>query len=169
MEKKTLFQTIKFTLFSISAGVIQIGTCTLLNEVAGLVYWASYLISLILSVVWNFTFNRRYTFKSAKNIPIAMLMVAGYYAVFTPASVLWSWALEPFTKDTFYEYVVLGVTMIINFVTEFLFCKFVVYRNNENTNDLAKREKEKAEVQSDNDATESNNSDTNVIETDNKE
>ncbi len=143
MTKKTVLQTVKFTLFSISAGVIQIAADTLLNEVAGLVVWASYLIALILSVLWNFTFNRRYTFKSANNIPIAMLKVAGFYCVFTPLSTLWTWALTPYIN----EYIILGVTMIINFVTEFLFCKFIVYRNSEDTNDIAQKEKLKAQNQ----------------------
>lgn len=59
---KDLIRSVKFTLFSVSAGVIQIGSFTLLNELLHLDYWVSYLIALILSVLWNFTLNRRYTF-----------------------------------------------------------------------------------------------------------
>ena len=72
MNQKNLWQMLKFTLFSISAGVIQIGSFTLLNEIFKMVYWPAYLISLVLSILWNFTLNRRYTFKSATNVPIAM-------------------------------------------------------------------------------------------------
>ena len=121
-------------MFSISAGVIQIASFTLLNEViikdVGNEYGWSYFIALTLSVLWNFTVNRRFTFKSAKNIPIAMLLVFAFYCVFTPLSIWWGIAL---TNIGWNEYIVLGLTMIINFVTEFLWTRYVVYRNSINT------------------------------------
>ena len=129
-------QFMKFTLFSISAGLIQAGSFTLLNETTGFPYWPSYLIALTLSVVWNFTFNRRYTFKSTANVPKAMTLVFLYYAVFTPLSTWWGDAL---TNIGWNEYIVLGGTMLINFVTEFLFQSTVVFRKTMNTNDLARR------------------------------
>ena len=129
------WQFLKFTLFSISAGLIQAGSFTLLNETTGFPYWPSYLIALVLSVVWNFTFNRRYTFKSTANIPKAMTLVLLYYAVFTPLSTLWGDAL---TRIGWNEYIVLGGTMLINFITEFLFQSLVVFRKTMNTNALAK-------------------------------
>jgi len=85
---KELWRTVKFALFSVSAGVIELGSFSLLNELAHLPYWVSYLVALVLSVLWNFTLNRRYTFKSASNVPVAMLKVFGYYCVFTPLSTL---------------------------------------------------------------------------------
>lgn len=130
MKNKNLWQAIKFTLFSVSAGVIQIVSFTLLNELLTMPYWPAYLISLVLSIVWNFTFNRRYTFKSAANVPIAMAMVFGFYVVFTPLS---TWLGQLAETSGVNEYIVLAVTMIANFVLEFLFCKFVVYRNQEDT------------------------------------
>ena len=130
------WQFIKFTLFSISAGVIQAASFTLLNETTGFPYWPSYLIALILSVVWNFTFNRRYTFQSTANIPKAMMLVFLYYVVFTPVSTWWGDAL---TNIGWNEYIVLGGTMIINFVTEFLYQSLVVFQKTMNTNDIAKR------------------------------
>ena len=130
-------QVIKFTLFSISAGVIQIGTFSLFDYVFHWNYWVAYLISLVLSVVWNFTFNRRYTFKSAKNIPLAMSLVFLYYLAFTPLSTWWGHALENAGVE---DILVTAFSMIINFVTEFLYQKFVVYRHNENTNDLASQD-----------------------------
>ncbi len=93
-------------------------------------YWPSYLISLILSIVWNFTFNRRYTFKAAVNVPIAMAKLFGFYAVFTPVSTYLGHLAEGSGVN---DYVVLAVTMLSNFVLEFLFCKLVVYKNKENT------------------------------------
>lgn len=126
--RKELIRSIKFTLFSISAGVIQIGSFTLLNELLHLNYWVSYLISLTLSVLWNFTLNRKFTFHSAANVPIAMLKVAGYYLVFTPLSTWWTAVLtEPGYGIMWNEYVVVVGTMLINFSTEFIFDRFVVF------------------------------------------
>ena len=126
--KKELARTLKFVLFSASAGIIQIGSFTLLNELAHLTYWVAYLISLILSVLWNFTLNRKFTFKSANNIPIAMLKVAAYYVVFTPLSTWWTAALtEPAYGVMWNEYLVVVLTMLVNFVTEFLYDRFVVF------------------------------------------
>lgn len=130
MKNKNLWQAIKFTLFSVSAGVIQIVSFTLLNELLTMPYWPAYLFSLVLSIVWNFTFNRRYTFKSAANVPVAMAKVFGFYLVFTPLS---TWLGQLAETAGVNEYIVLAVTMIANFVLEFLFCKFVVYRNQEDT------------------------------------
>ena len=139
-KKQNAFQFIKFTLFSASAGLIQIGSFTLLNELAGLPYWPCYLFALVLSVVYNFTINRRFTFKSTANYSLAMLKVFAYYCVFTPLSTWWGDAL---TNIGWNEYIVLVGTMIINFVTEFLFTRFVVYRHSINTNELGKKENEK--------------------------
>lgn len=130
MKNNNIIQVIKFALFSASAGVIELVGFTLLYEIAGLVYWPSYLIALITSILWNFTLNRRYTFRSAANIPIAMAKVFGFYLVFTPLS---TWLGDVATGKGVNEYIVLAVTMISNFVLEYVFCKFVVYRNQENT------------------------------------
>ena len=124
---KEFFRVVKFILFSISAGIIQISSFTLMNELLHLPYWVSYLVALVLSVIWNFTLNRKFTFHSAANVPVAMLKVAAYYAVFTPLSTL----LEHYLTDTMHwnEYLVTGINMLINFLTEFLFQRFVVFRN----------------------------------------
>lgn len=128
-NKAQMWQAIKFTLFSISAGVIQIGSFAILELfIEG--YWIPYLTSLLLSILWNFTLNRRYTFKSAANVPVAMAKVLGFYAVFTPLS---TWLGNMAAIAGAPEFLVLGVTMLLNFVLEFLFCKFVVYRGQENT------------------------------------
>ena len=139
--KAELWQGLKFLLFSISAGVIQIISFTLLSlfvfkDSENLFGW-SHLIALLLSVIWNFTFNREFTFKSASNVNVAMLKVAAFYAVFTPATVLGGQALVNVGVDAF---IVEGLTMILNFVLEFLYCKYVVYRNSINTNKRAKKD-----------------------------
>lgn len=137
MNKKELLRSIKFTLFSISAGLVQIVSFALLNELTNWSYWPSYLISLILSVLWNFTLNRRYTFQSANNVPIAMLKVLAFYAVFTPLStLLGNWLAEDLLWN---DYVVTILNMLLNFVLEFLYDRFYVFRNSIDTNDLAKK------------------------------
>ena len=124
--KKELLRSIKFTLFSISAGLIQVLSFTLMEEVLHLNHWLSYLISLILSVLWNFTLNRKYTFYSANNVPIAMLQVALFYLVFTPLSTWWTAVLTG-EGVGWNEYLVLAMTMIINFATEYLYDRFIVF------------------------------------------
>ena len=116
---------IKFALFSVSAGVIEIGAFALLNELTTWSYWPCYLIALILSILWNFTLNRKFTFRSVANVPVAMLKVLGYYAVFVPVTTL----LGDYLADTLHwnEYLVTGINMALNFVTEFLFQRYVVY------------------------------------------
>lgn len=137
--KQNLVQSVKFLLFSISAGVIQVVSFALLESLTDFGYWPCYLTSLVLSVLWNFTLNRRFTFKSAANVPIAMLKVFGFYCLFTPLSTIGG---EMAARAGVNEYIVLAVTMILNFVLEFLFCRFFVYRNKMYTNDLGKAELE---------------------------
>ena len=138
-KKKEALRAVKFTLFSASAGIIQMGSFALLNELLHLPYWLSYLIALVLSVLWNFTLNRKFTFKSATNIPIAMLKVACYYAVFTPLSTLLEYYLT--TTLGWNEYLVTAINMALNLITEFLYQRFYVFRDSIDTNDLAKKER----------------------------
>ena len=122
---KNFSMFVKFALFSVSAGLIQIGSYTLFYELFHFPAWLAYLLALILSVLWNFTLNRKFTFKSANNVPIAMLKVAAYYAVFTPLSTL----LEKYLTETvgWNGYVVTVLNMLLNFVTEFLYQRFFVF------------------------------------------
>lgn len=136
-NNEEVIRIVKYVLFSASAGLIQFLTFTFLNEVAKCPYWLCYLTALVLSVLWNFTLNREFTFKSAANIPRAMLLVAAYYAVFSPLSTLWGTAL---TNIGWNEYIVLIGTMLINLTTEFLYWRLVIYRNSINTNARAKRQ-----------------------------
>ena len=138
MNKETL-RAIKFTLFSISAGVIQIVSFTLLNELSPLSEHIGYLIALVLSVLWNFTFNRRYTFQSAGNVPKAMALVALFYCAFTPLS---TWLEKTLVGAGWNAYIVTVMNMLINFVTEYLYDKFVVFRRDTDTNDVARKKSE---------------------------
>ena len=148
--RQSLWQVIKFTLFSISAGIIQIGSYVLFYEVFHWAPWLAYLVSLVLSVLWNFTFNRKYTFRSDANVGRSMALVGLFYLVFTPLSTWWTAALtgeNPFTgaaasaEPLVNNYVVQAGTMLVNFVTEFLYQRFVVYRNSIDTNERAKKRK----------------------------
>ena len=141
-DATSVWQVVKFTLFSISAGLIQIAVFTLMETVFHLPYRPSYLTALVLRVLWNFTFNSRYTFRSDASVARSMLLVALFYAVFTPVSTWWGHAL---TTAGWNDFLVLAGTMVINFVTEFLYQRFVVYRNRIDTNDVARRASQKAE------------------------
>lgn len=125
-KKKELLRTVKFVLFSASAGIIQVLSFTLMEEVIHAPHWLSYLTGLVLSVVWNFTLNRKFTFHSAANVPVAMAKVALFYLVFTPLSTWWTAALTA-PEVGWNEYLVLGLTMAVNFVTEYLYQRFVVF------------------------------------------
>ena len=124
--KKELVRTLKFVLFSASAGIIQVLSFTLMEEVLHLEHWLSYLVSLVLSVLWNFTLNRKFTFCSANNVPVAMAKVAVFYLVFTPLSTWWTAQLTG-PAIGWNEYLVLAGTMIINCVTEYIYDRFVVF------------------------------------------
>lgn len=126
MKKEELWRAVKFVLFSASAGVIEMGGFALLSELTPWSYWPCYLIALAASVVWNFTLNRKFTFKSASSVPKAMALVLAYYAVFTPLTTL----LGSYLADTagWNGYVVTVLNMLLNFVTEYLYDRFVVFR-----------------------------------------
>lgn len=142
MEKnKEMMRVVKFVMFSISAGIIEIVTFSLLNELTELPYWPCYLTALILSVVWNFTFNRKFTFKSANNIPVAMTKVAAFYCVFTPVTTI----LGNYLAETvgWNEYLVTGMNMGLNITTEYLYDRFFVFGKSIDTNKAAMKAKEK--------------------------
>ena len=132
MKRDELMRTVKFTLFSVSAGVIELGAFTALDSLTDWNYWVCYLIALVLSVVWNFTLNREYTFRSANHVPTAMLEVAAYYAVFTPVTTM----LGNYLTETcgWNGYVVTLLNMALNFVTEYLYDRFVVFGKSIDTN-----------------------------------
>ena len=132
MKRDELMRTVKFTLFSVSAGVIELGAFTALDSLTDWNYWVCYLIALVLSIVWNFTLNREYTFRSANHVPTAMLEVAAYYAVFTPVTTM----LGNYLTETcgWNGYVVTLLNMALNFVTEYLYDRFVVFGKSIDTN-----------------------------------
>ncbi len=138
--KETLVQIVKFVAFSMGAGIIQIVSYTLIHELTNWQHWKCYLPSLILSVLYNFTVNRKFTFKSATNMTVAMIKVGLFYCVFTPVSLYLGHVAE---QSGINNYIIEVVTMACNLITEYLFCRLVVYRNSMNTNSVAKKEKVK--------------------------
>ncbi len=137
MSKKEVIRSLKFLMFSASAGIIEIAAFSILNELTHWSYWPCYLIALVLSVLWNFTLNRRYTFQSANNVPLAMVQVLGFYCVFTPVSTI----LGSYLAGTLMwnEYLVTGMNMAANFILEYLYDRFVVFRKSLDTNSIAKK------------------------------
>lgn len=131
MNKKELVRKIKFTLFSISAGLIEIGLFTLLDNVTNMNYWPKYLIALVASVIWNFTLNREFTFKSSNNIPVAMFKVFIFYLIFTPVSTIGGNTLVERLKWN--EYLVTGLNMLCNFILEYLYDKHIVFKGSIDT------------------------------------
>lgn len=127
-----IVRVLKFAAFSVSAGVIELGTFTLLNELTNFSYWPCYMIALVLSVVWNFTLNRKFTFKSANNVPVAMIKVAAYYCVFTPLTTFFgNYLAETLMWN---EYLVTIINMAINLSSEYLYDRYYVFRTSIDTN-----------------------------------
>lgn len=124
-KKIETIRALKFTMFSLSAGVIQILVFTLLTEFTPLPYWPRYLTALILSILWNFTLNREFTFKAANNIPIAMTKVAIFYLIFTPVTTIGGNYLVEILGWN--DYLVTAISMLLNFVTEYLYDRFIVF------------------------------------------
>lgn len=138
-KKKEVLRVVKFVMFSISAGIIEIVSFTILNEFTGWEYWPCYLIALILSVLWNFTLNRKFTFKSASNVPVAMAKIALFYCVFTPVTtIMGNYLAEDLLWN---DYIVTGINMGLNITTEYLYDRFVVFRKSIDTNKLAMRDR----------------------------
>ena len=136
-KRKEILRVIKFVLFSVSAGIIEIVSFTLLTQLTGWQYWPRYLIALVLSVLWNFTLNRKFTFKSANNVPLAMMKILAFYCVFTPVTtILGNYLAENLGWN---EYLVTGLNMLMNITTEYLYDRFVVFGKTIDTNDIAKK------------------------------
>lgn len=124
-KKKEFIRMSKFLIFSISAGVIEAAVFALLNELTNLPYWPCYLSALVLSVVWNFTLNRQFTFKAANNIPVAMVKVAVFYVIFTPITTVGgNYLVETMGWN---EYLVTAMNMVLNFATEYVYDRFFVF------------------------------------------
>ncbi|SEF88948.1 Putative flippase GtrA (transmembrane translocase of bactoprenol-linked glucose) [Butyrivibrio sp. Su6] len=130
-KKKEIVRITKFVFFSISAGIIEIVSFSLLTELSTLPYWPCYLTALVLSVLWNFTLNRKFTFQSASNVPIAMLKVALYYAFFTPITTIGgNYLVEHLHWN---DYLVTGLNMVLNLSTEYIYDRFVVFKDSIDT------------------------------------
>ena len=138
MKNKEVARTLKFVLFSASAGIIETVAMILCEEVIKIPgHYVCYTIALVLSILWNFTFNRKFTFQSAENVPKAMALVFLFYVPFAPFTI---W-MEHFLADThdWNEYVVLAINMALNLSLEYLWDSKIVYRNSKDTNERAKR------------------------------
>ena len=130
-NKKELIRMIKFTLFSASAGIIELGLFTILDSFTSFNYWVCYLPALIATILWNFTLNRNFTFKATNNVPIAMLKVGVFYLIFTPASTMFgNYLAESLHWNGI---LVTVINMLLNFVLEFLYDRFFVFKDSIDT------------------------------------
>lgn len=167
-KKKEWWRILKFVLFSLSAGAIQMVSSLLLKLVlldyiippdSTLVFitqqatstFIADTVGLALSVIWNFTFNRKFTFKSANNVPIAMLLAFVFYIPFYPFQIWYIATIEKALMGSIggdFAYIIGLVTcMIINFILEFLWQTFVVFRKSIDTNtNVKKKDKNKKEA-----------------------
>lgn len=146
-EKKTeVIRAIKFAIVSASAGIVEAVVFTAINELGNFPYYVNYLTALIASIIWCYTINRKYTFKSDKPVKVILLYAAAFYAVFTPATtLLGSWLTGSLGWN---EYIATAINMALNLSLEYLYDTFVVYRNEMDNNDVAKKEREKAKQKS---------------------
>lgn len=144
MEKKETIRALKFVLFSASAGIVETVAMVLCEEVIKIPgHYVCYTIALVLSVLWNFTFNRKFTFQSAANVPKAMALVFLFYVPFAPFTIWLQHLLSD--VNNWNEYVVLAINMALNLLLEYLWDSKVVYRKSMDTNEIAKRKKAKEE------------------------
>ncbi len=136
-KKKEIIRMVKFFLFSVSAGVIEMAAFALLNELTEWTYWPCYLIALTLSVLWNFTLNRNFTFQSASNVPVAMIKIAIFYCIFTPVTaLLGNYLAEDLQWN---EYLVTAINMVLNLTTEYFYDRFFVFGKSIDTNNRVDR------------------------------
>ena len=157
LAKKELWRALKYTLFAISAGAIQLISSAILKLVLDAVIvekipfqfiieqdvstFVADTVGLALSIIWNFTFNRKFTFKAANNVPVAMLLAFLFYVPFYPFQIWYIPMVEQGLNIGFWGWMIGLVTcMLINFVLEFLWQQFVVFRGKLDTNSLAKKD-----------------------------
>ena len=85
--------------------------------------------------------NRKFTFKSASNVPVAMAKIFAFYCVFTPVTtILGNYLAEDLLWN---EYIVTGINMALNISTEYLYDRFIVFRKTLDTNKAALKQQQK--------------------------
>lgn len=153
----SVWQAIKYFLCAASAGLIQFVTFTIMKtafdktgvtESMGTMWFFQDInkttfiattIALGLSVLWNFTLNRKFTFKAANNVPLAMGLAFLFYVPFYPFQTWYVGAVENAINNSVgYEaswgaIIAEGTVMLINGILEFCWQKFVVFRNSGKT------------------------------------
>ncbi|MDO5025763.1 MAG: GtrA family protein [Trueperella sp.] len=121
---ETQLQAVKFTLLSGTAAVVEAGSYALFLALDLMpVSWAQ-AISVALSVLWNFTLNRKFTFKSTGNVPFAMLLVSLFYVAYIPISSVLAGLMD---DAGMHPAVIKIIWLLINFVGEFIWWKYVVF------------------------------------------
>lgn len=145
-KRKGVVQFIKYALCAASAGIIQIVLFSILQTVLpkdmGNIHFIvedmqlgtfiATTVALCASILWNFTFNRKFTFKDAGNVPLAMFLAFLFYVPFYPFQ---TWYVHTIKTLLSHHINVDGAgiiaeasVMAINFALEFIWQKFVVFR-----------------------------------------
>ena len=145
-KRKGVMQFIKYALCAASAGIIQIVLFSILQAVIpsngktihfivedmDLVTFIATTVALCASILWNFTFNRKFTFKDAGNVPKAMILAFLFYVPFYPFQTWYVHTIKSLLVEAIGTdgagIIAEGTVMIINFALEFMWQKFVVFR-----------------------------------------
>lgn len=145
-KRKGVMQFIKYALCAASAGIIQIVLFSILQAVIpsngktihfivedmDLVTFIATTVALCASILWNFTFNRKFTFKDAGNVPRAMILAFLFYVPFYPFQTWYVHTIKSLLVEAIGTdgagIIAEGSVMIINFALEFMWQKFVVFR-----------------------------------------
>ena len=152
-KNSSVWQAVKYFLCAASAGLIQFVTFTILSTVfdktgvtasMGKMWFFGEMdkslftattIALGLSIIWNFTLNRKFTFKAANNVPLAMGLAFLFYVPFYPFQTWYVGAVTGAIRDaigqpeaTWPSIIAEGTVMLINGILEFCWQKFVVFR-----------------------------------------
>lgn len=149
-KKATLFQAIKYFCCAASAGAIQLISFTILQLVikdptkmwfmteTDVGTFVPTTIALALSIIWNFTLNRKFTFKDAGNVPKAMALAFLFYVPFYPFQTWYVATVKPalgaYMNIDLAGVIAEGTVMLINGILEFCWQKFVVFRKKKPAN-----------------------------------
>lgn len=150
-KRQEKLQFVKYALCAASAGIIQFLTFTILQAVIpdngqtmhfivenmSVVTFSATTVALCLSILWNFTLNRKFTFKDAGNVPKAMVLAFIFYIPFYPFQTWYVHTIKELLGASINidaaGIIAEGTVMIMNFILEFLWQKFVVFRKKKPT------------------------------------
>lgn len=117
-----------FLYFSLGAGVIKLVSFLLLSLIDsghGAVLVLAEIVSVVLSGLFNFTWNRKFTFRSTNNIVPGMFLYGLYSLIATPAVASF---IVDLTRRGWADWLAKAMKMALHFILDSLYCKFVIFR-----------------------------------------